>query len=159
MNLYAKANNYMVGIILLIVVGVISGCNNNGSGSGNNSPVNPSGTLSFNKSAISVTKGSTQTVILSFSSNESNANISVDVASADSGVAVVSPSICALSNSPTLSSSCKITISGISNNSTTLSATAIGYQAASASVTVSSTSTPGTLAFAESTTSIYVSER
>lgn len=156
MNLCAKASNYMVGIILLIVVGIISGCSN--SGSGNNSPANPSGTLSFNKSAISVTKGSTQTVILSFSSNESNANISVDLTSADSGVAVVSPSICALSNSSTPTASCKITISGISNNSTTISATATGYQAASASVTVSSTSIPGTLAFAESTTPIYVSE-
>lgn len=158
MRLHEKINCHVLWFTLLImtIAGLVSSCSN--SGSSNSNGVSESGTLSFNKSSISVTNGSAQTVVLSLASTESNIDVSVDIASANSSVASVSPSICSLSNSSTLGSSCKITVRGITNGQTTISAIATGYKSASASVTVSNDQVPGTLSFAYPTTPIYVSE-
>ena len=156
MRLNKKISGYISGVFLLIVCGTMAGCGNSGGSSG--SVVSQNGTLSFSKSSINVTKGSTQTIILSLSSAESNISASVDVASANTSIASVSPSTCSLSNTSTLDSSCVITITGITNNQTTISAVASGYTSASANVIVGSDSVAGTLSFAESTTPIYVTE-
>ncbi len=156
MRLNKKISGYISGVILLIVCGTMAGCGNSGGSSG--SAVSQNGTLSFSKSSINVTKGSTQTIILSLSSTESNISASVDVASANTSIASVSPSTCSLSNTSTLDSSCVITITGITNNQTTISAVASGYTSASVNVIVGSDSVAGTLSFAESTTPIYVTE-
>ena len=143
---------YYVLVVLSILIASCSGSGSNSS----NPTVN--GTLSFNKTTIPITTGSTQTVILSLSSSNSNTIANADITIGDSQIASTNKPTCALSSATTTSASCKITITGKANGNTTITASASGFTSVSATIAVSGAAIPGKVVFVESSTPIYISE-
>lgn len=120
------------------------------------------GNIAFSSTNTQVASGSTQQVVLTLSNSSGITDDIVALASTNSAIARVSPATCDLSSANTLRS-CVVTITGGSTSGSaqiTAKSTYSGhvYTITPVNVSVSGSVVPGTLAFLETTTPIYVSE-
>lgn len=130
-----KFHQNIIGIIMLIMLGFLGGC---GNGRTNN---NLTSSISFNKSSVTVATDSYTEVILTLNNPQYAAEsaIYVTLSSANQSKAIVTGDEPYALNKCTLTASnptCTVTIAGISQGATTISANSATYNAEPLSVTV-----------------------
>lgn len=140
MKLYYKILNNRL-LWLGFFSGLLFGCSSGGGNSTSNTPQNTG--LYFTNKNIQVANGSVQTTYLTLANPSSTQSEHVLISTKDKTVATSIPSECVLSAA---NPQCKVVISGITNNSTSLIAASENYGIISAPVVTSSSFNYGTLA-------------
>lgn len=114
------------------------------------------GALFFSPASESVTTGSSNYFILGLSGSSGISNLQVNLASANSSIATISPTSCILNSESNVG--CLVNVSGISNGTTNITATASGYTVAPAVIMVSPNPVPGSISFGNTSLNASVSQ-
>src|SRR6185437_7311973 len=104
---------------ILNLIGCSGGGGNGSSSSGGGGgtlPVTALGTMSFNRTSVTLGQNSSTVVTLSLNNSIGVSNAIVTLTSSNTSIATVSPASCTLSSLPVSSNSCKVTIKSLTNN-------------------------------------------
>jgi hypothetical protein len=108
-------------ISLISILNLISCSGGGGGGSTRGSgggilPITSLGTMSFNRTSVTLGQSSSTVVTLTLNNSIGVSNAIVTLASSNTSIATVSPSTCTLSSLPVASNSCQVTIRSLTTN-------------------------------------------
>lgn len=108
---------FLIALISLISILNLIGCSGGGGGSsGGIIPVTALGTMSFNRTSVTLGQSSSTVVTLTLNNSIGVSNAVVTISSSNTNIATVSPGTCTLSSLPVSSRSCQVTIRSLSTN-------------------------------------------